>query len=95
LRLLRQQEREAAATVFVRYAGARVVALCRAGHPSAETFTAIFVPKANDDVQFRSALHTLGLDAVPVLIRTDPLESFQRLITGSQEFAQGRDTAEF
>ena len=95
LRLLRQQERDAAAAIFVRHAGARLVAPCRAGHLGAEIFNAVCVPKANDDAQFRTALCKLGLDGLPVLARTDPLDSFQRPITCRPEPAQHRHSAEF
>ena len=76
LRLLRQQERDAAAAIFVRWAGARLVARCGVRHFGAETLNAVFVPKANDDVQFRAALRKLRLDALPVVVRVDPLDSF-------------------
>ena len=78
LRLLRQQERDAAAAIFVRSAGARLVTLCGAGQLAAKTSTAVVVPNSNDDAQFRAALRKLGLDALPVLARTDPLDSFHR-----------------
>ena len=82
LRLLTQQERDAAAAIFVRSAGARLVTLCGAEQLSAKTSSAVVVPKANNDAQFRLALRKLGLEALPVLARTEPLDSFHRPDTG-------------
>ena len=74
LRLLRQQDRDAAAAHFIRRAGARLVTPYKAGHSGAEDFTAVLVPRVNDDIEFRAALQKLQLDALPVFYRTEPLD---------------------
>src|ERR1041384_3085838 len=85
LRLLQQQERAVAGACVVRCAGAGLVPCRDTGHLSDRPFNAIFVPYANDDLQFRAALRKLRLDSLPVLARTDPLDSFHRPTPCSRE----------